>query len=473
MMEVGRLIVILSFPILRRIYYMEYTPFSAQRKSSLLLDNLASLSAVFELVLTSEAEIEPEEIRTRILTHICQAMRAQGACLLLYYKAQERLVPVASQGERLPCGTLASIIDNHDIEQMRGPGLSTIQLEGLCIVLVSLICHDVFFGLVALTFADADSLLDERRLLLTYMGNVAAQILYTSEMHSNELRSALAQERNRIARNLHDGVVQQLAYILFKLEFSQHLLETGQTRQVIAEIERISTILNASLQELRSTMTSLLPPQLNTHSFSDALASLLQDYQLDNPTISLEQELVLLPPMPASLEATIFRVIQEALNNIHKHAQATRIILRIQLLPNAVQLEIRDNGRGFDPQDILNSPYTHYMRPDTMHNGLRGMQERIQEAAGTWHIVSLPEAGTTIYATFPLMCPDLEFTQRESEVLQLIVSGLDNHAIARKLSIRSETVQKYVQHIAQKLQVKDRSQVAVMASKFKFRDYIE
>ena len=94
----------------------------------------------------------------------------------------------------------------------------------------------------------------------------------------------------------------------------------------------------------------------------------------------------------------------------------------------------------------------------------------MQEVSGTWQLVSQRTTGTTIHATFPLTNPELELTQRESEVLQLIVAGLDNHAIARKLSIRSETVQKHVQHITQKLQVKDRSQVAVMAPKFKQHD---
>ncbi len=454
--------------------------FSAQQKSSLpeLMYSLASLSELFELGLTSEAEMETEDTHTHILTHMRRAIRAHSACLLLYYKAQERFVPVASQGEKLSCGTLASIIDNHDIEQFaaRGPGgtLSTIQLDDLHILLVSLTCHNVFIGLVALTLSSADSLLDERGLLLTYMGSVAAQILYNNDMRSNELHSALTQERNRIARDLHDGVVQQITYVIYKLEFIQHLLETGLTQQVTTEIERIATILNESMQDLHSTTTSFLPSLLNTYSFNVALASLLQDYQLDSPAISLEQEIAALPPMSATLEAAIFRVIQETLNNIRKHAMATRIALRIQLQPeDTVLLEIYDNGCGFDTQYIPGWLHSQHIPRDTAHNGLRGIHERVQELAGTWHIESQPGAGTTIRATFPLTDSHLELTQRESEILQLIVAGLDNHAIARKLSIRSETVQKHVERITQKLHVKDRSQVAVMASKFKRRNQID
>ena len=232
-MEVGRLIVFLSSFYSRRIYFMDSTniSFSAQQKSSLpeLMYSLTSLSELFELGLVIGMEMEPKETRIHILTHMRRAIRAQGACLLLYYKAQGRFVAVANQGEKLPCGALAGMLDSSNIEQFsaRGPGvtLSSVQLEDAHIVLVSLTCRNVFIGFVALSLADADSLLDERGLLLTYMGSIAAQILYASDIRSNDLRLALTQERNRIARDLHDGVVQQIAYVLYKLEFIQHLLE--------------------------------------------------------------------------------------------------------------------------------------------------------------------------------------------------------------------------------------------------------
>ena len=443
--------------------------FPTQQKGGLpeLTYSLASLSELFELGLPLGSEMEPEEVRTHILTSMRRAVRAQGACLLLYYKVQERLVPVASQGEKFPCGSLASMMDADEIVRFsrRAPGLalSSVELEGIDILLVSLVYGDVFIGLVALTVAGTNSLLEERSVLLTYMGKVAAQILYTNDLRSNELRSAVAQERNRIARDLHDGVVQQLAYALYKLELIQHLLESDSPQMIMAEIERISTILHESLQDLRSTTTSLLPSQLSMHTFSDALASLLQDFQLDNPAVSLEQHISVLPPLPARLEAATFRVTQEALNNIRKHAMATRVTLYIQLQPEVLRFEIHDNGRGFDTRSVQNMLDAH--EEGIVHSGLRGMYQRVQEVAGTWQISSKPGVGTTIVATFPLLHSALELTQREREVLQLIVAGLDNHAIARKLSIRSETVKKHVQHITQKLHVKDRSQATVIASK--------
>jgi signal transduction histidine kinase len=299
----------------------------------------------------------------------------------------------------------------------------------------------------------------------------SAQILSTNDSHSNEFHSALTQERTRIARELHDGVVQQLTYALYKLEIIQHLLESGSAQQVGSEIERISTILQESLQELRFTTTSLLPFQLSRYTFSEALASLLRDFQRDNPDSMVEQHISMLPPLPISLEATVFRVIQEALNNVRKHAMATKVTLRLELQAATLRLELSDNGQGFDVRSVQSIPASYSIEGDRFHRGLRGMHQRIQESGGTWCISSKQGVGTTIEATFPLQQSAQDLTQREREVLQLIVAGLDNHAIARKLSIRSETVKKHVQHITQKLHVKDRSQVAVVASGENFRSF--
>ncbi|MBA2681821.1 MAG: hypothetical protein H0U76_25925 [Ktedonobacteraceae bacterium] len=438
-----------------------------------LAHSLASLSELFELGLSLSLEMDPEEVRAHILTSMRRAIRAPGACLLLYYKAQERFVPVASQGKKCPWGSLAGVLDADTIAKFsRGDsGLSSVKVEESDLLLVSLVYGDVFIGLVALTLMDA--LMERQNLLLAHMGRMAAQILYRNDLHFDKLRAALSQERDRIARDLHDGVIQQLAYALYKLEFIQHLLKTGSTQQIITEVERISIILQESLQELRSTTTSLLPSQLTTRTFSDAVASLLQDFQQDNPDILLEPHISALPPLPAGLEATAFRIIQEALNNIRKHAMATEVMLRLQLQTDTLQLEISDNGRGFDihpTQDALAS-HSSTEEEDMTHRGLHGMYQRVQEADGTWRISSKPGAGTIIEATLPLLHSTLELTQREHEVLQLIVAGLDNHAIARKLSIRSETVKKHVQHITQKFHVKDRSQVAVVASRKNLRSF--
>jgi len=93
------------------------------------------------------------------------------------------------------------------------------------------------------------------------------------------------------------------------------------------------------------------------------------------------------------------------------------------------------------------------------------MQERIEQAGGVLDIASKPGTGTTIKARFPLALPPLSLTNREREVLRLLVDGATNRAIAGKLSVSIETVKSHVHHIMQKLQVKDRTQAAVLAAR--------
>jgi DNA-binding NarL/FixJ family response regulator len=99
------------------------------------------------------------------------------------------------------------------------------------------------------------------------------------------------------------------------------------------------------------------------------------------------------------------------------------------------------------------------------HMGLRTMRERVQEAGGNWQFYSQPGVGTTIKVSFPLDRPTIELTSREQEILRLVRSGLSNRLIAQHLTISSDTVKTHIHHIMQKLQVKDRAQAAVIATK--------
>ena len=93
------------------------------------------------------------------------------------------------------------------------------------------------------------------------------------------------------------------------------------------------------------------------------------------------------------------------------------------------------------------------------------MQERMEQAGGTLEIASKPGAGTIFKARFPLAPSPLALTDREREVLRLLASGATNRAIADTLSVSIETVKSHVHHIMQKLQVKDRTQAAVLAAR--------
>lgn len=260
----------------------------------------------------------------------------------------------------------------------------------------------------------------------------------------------LERERVRIARDLHDGVTQRLAHVLQKLEIIDCLLEKHQDESARLEIGCTRTHLLESLNELRRSIHILLPPQLEGRPLKEALNTLLDELRQNHPMTAVNAHIE--AQVPLALEASIFRLIQEALNNVHKHAQATQVSVQIHSSKNLLLIEVSDNGIGFNGQG-------------TGSIGLRSMRERVQEAGGAWELRSEPGAGTTIKARFPLHEDPPLLTKREHDVLRLMVEGLTNRHIAAQLSISRDTVKSHINHIMHKMHVHDRTQIAVIATR--------
>jgi signal transduction histidine kinase/DNA-binding CsgD family transcriptional regulator len=281
---------------------------------------------------------------------------------------------------------------------------------------------------------------------------VAAQ----ADAPAASLAAAIEQERARIARDIHDGVVQQLAAVLQRLELVRRALESrpDAARQPLDEA---TLLINESLTELRHAIISPIPLQLEDQSLTAALRRMAQETMRVEPSLHVEVESSELCPLPVALEAVVYRLAQESLANTRKHAQATRVIIRLRLVNRLLVVEISDNGQGFAAEATDQAGE---------HLGLRIMRSRVQQAGGMWEAQSWPGVGTTIKARFPLAIPlpAAALTNREREVLRLLMQGLTNRAIAEKLSVSAETVKSHLHHIMQKMQVHDRTQAAVTAA---------
>jgi signal transduction histidine kinase/DNA-binding CsgD family transcriptional regulator len=307
---------------------------------------------------------------------------------------------------------------------------------------------------------------------------------------ADQVQAAIDRERERIARDIHDGAAQQIVAVLHRLEFVSRLLEgeisAGQpipaSRElVLRELDRACEALEVGLNELRSSISSLLPPQLEDQDFDAALRTLLDEFAFHESGIEVSYENEHPDLVPLSLAAPLFRFVQEALHNVRKHAHASRVSVRVHPLPGLLVVEVQDNGIGFDPQQTAskailagagasagaNTSAAGREIRSQQHFGLRDMQERIAQAGGRWHVISRPGAGTTVKAILPRSEPPFVLTRREHEVLRLLVEGLTNRAIAEKLSVSIETVKSHVHHIMQKLQVNDRTQAAVVATRLR------
>lgn len=429
---------------------------------------LQLLTALCEIGLVDRQKDE-QALYEQLLTLLSSAFHAPVACLWRYQATSHELLLQASIGDQQACTDATTAELNRQASSMAlndertAYGLIA-QPESTELVLLwhTLRYHERLLGVLGLVLRQSPALLLDQRLLLGTFCDITAFILLHREQQFAEQQALIDQERGRIAREMHDSVVQDVAHVSQKLDYIQRILEK-QPRSALNEIEQARALLNRSLRDLRSGISSLLPIPLEEQEFDEALKALLHEYSLSQPHLKVTYDIDNLALWPQVLHGPIYRFMQEALNNVRKHASASEVNIRIHHIAGLGIVQVRDNGRGFTPGQARGSPEesTTLIR----HMGLQVMEERIRQAGGKLEIISKPGEGTVLKARFPLTQSAAILTEREREVLRLLVDGMTNRAISEHLSVSLETVKSHVHHIMQKMHVKDRTQAAVIATR--------
>lgn len=204
---------------------------------------------------------------------------------------------------------------------------------------------------------------------------------------------AQEEERRRVAREIHDGPAQAMANIVMRAEFILKLLTINPT-MVANEVISLKDLVRLCLQDIRKIIFDLRPMVLDDLGLIPALNKYLEDFRKQNQIVL---KFIHLGPelrFESSLEVAAFRIIQEALNNILKHAQASQVNIKVELLPERINVSIKDNGTGFDVKSVLDDK----SRPGC---GLIGMRERIQLLKGDLTLLSAKGKGTEIIFWLP------------------------------------------------------------------------
>lgn len=206
------------------------------------------------------------------------------------------------------------------------------------------------------------------------------------------LQRSIELERLRLAQNLHDTPLQELYAVIYKLE---ELRPT--TRPATAEIVgQVITDIKHTLDGLRATASELRPPALSRFGLEKAVRSYAEDFRLKHPQLRLELSLARDRQfLSEELRLVLFRVFQEALANVARHAQASEVHVRFSFDAEEARLEVSDNGRGF----IVPNNWMASLREG--HYGLAGMAERVSAAGGVLTLDSKPEGPTTVRAVIP------------------------------------------------------------------------
>lgn len=205
---------------------------------------------------------------------------------------------------------------------------------------------------------------------------------------------AQEEERKRVAREIHDGPAQSMANIVMRAEFCLKLLDMSPEK-VRDELIALQNIVRISLMDVRKIIFDLRPMVLDDLGLAPAIKRYLSNYK---EQYGLQVEFLFFGQqtrLDSSVEVAVFRIVQEMVSNIHKHACAKNSVVKIEMLNNRINIQVRDDGKGFNMNKIMaNKEREGY--------GLIGMRERVQLLNGDISIVSAPGKGTSISISIPL-----------------------------------------------------------------------
>jgi len=206
--------------------------------------------------------------------------------------------------------------------------------------------------------------------------------------------AAIEAERNRIARDLHDGPVQGVSAASLSLEAALLMIRAGDVDEGVAVLTKIREELAGEADALRRLMSGLRPPVLEERGLLPALRETLVRFGAEQD-VDTDFAGRVDTQLPEDLETLAFRLVQEALSNAAKHSEATQVMVTVQANDSLLRVEIEDDGKGFDAglaRDFLREGRV----------GLASMRERVELASGTLVVRSSPGRGTSIVATLPL-----------------------------------------------------------------------
>jgi len=226
--------------------------------------------------------------------------------------------------------------------------------------------------------------------LLYTIGDLLSVAVERARLFDRSASYGAVEERNRLAREIHDTLAQGLTAAALQLESADAMLDPG-SEKVRKPLLRALSLMQSNLEEARRSVLDLRAAPLEGRPLSEALKVLVKRWRAQTGTETGYEAVNGGRPLPPRIEAALYRVCQEALTNVASHAEADRVTVRLVSTLAEVRLSVEDDGRGFDVSET-----------SADRHGLIGMEERIQILGGTLDVTSLLGAGTKILASLPL-----------------------------------------------------------------------
>jgi PAS domain S-box-containing protein len=244
-------------------------------------------------------------------------------------------------------------------------------------------------GFVGIRHSDLASYRPEEIELTQALAHQVMLAIQLNEFAEQGQRAAVFEERNRMARDIHDTLAQGFTGVIVQLEAAEDAISCGSRKEADAHLHRAGQLARQSLSEARRSVHALRPRALETHNFWDALKGVIKNTTVGTPLHTKFAAQGKLPPLPQAWQENLLRIGQEALTNTLKYARARNFETRLSCKAKELRLELRDDGDGFKLKD------------QTDGVGLAGMRERVEQMGGTLTLKSQRGKGTNIVVVLP------------------------------------------------------------------------
>lgn len=398
---------------------------STSEETTSLLRGNRELAVLYAIASQLNRKVEVQEMLQEVLIQVTQLFGLQTGWVWLldeerqpYVAAALALPPyLADHHERMTGSCLCldtflagSLAGAANIDVLRCSRLKHAESEGdpsswglRVHASVPIYAGEMPLGVLNVASEDWRELAENELRLLHIVGDQIGLAIQRARLAEEQTRAATRlatiEERNRLAREIHDTLAQGLAAITLQLETADVLIEPQPARAGEA-IRRALTLARANLEEARRSVIDLRAAPLRNHTLSEALQKLAQEMEDEGLTISYRTTPAEFPQLSPRLETSIYRLAQEALTNVRKHAHANHVQLALTLEEQELCLAVEDDGCGFQVETTMEvqTRVGHH----TGHFGLTGVSERVKLLGGTLCIESTPQTGTCFIVCVPL-----------------------------------------------------------------------
>ncbi|VTU27512.1 Nitrate/nitrite sensor protein NarX [Variovorax sp. PBL-H6] len=379
-----------------------------REKTALLEQERGRLECLYEVTTLTARAATLDELAHGFTESIARIAHADGVALRWSDEANRRYLMLASQG--LPqamtdaelcvtagdchCGSApvssgARVIPIRTMQPMRMQHCAQAGFE--TVVTIPIRLHERLMGEVDLFFHARITISEAERSLLESLTVHLAGAMENLRLNSLELEAAVSQERGLLARELHDSIAQSLAFLKIQVQLMRDALADGDASQVQHVLGEIDEGVRESYGDVRELLMHFRT-RTNNEDIEPALLTTLRKFEHQSGLkASLRMQGHGMPLLPDT-QIQVLHIVQEALSNVRKHAQASQVWLDVQQAPQW-RLEVRDDGLGLAEGED---------GPDETHVGMRIMAERAERLGAQLEVMSLPGRGTSVVLTLPM-----------------------------------------------------------------------